>query len=178
MENSSGQLWFCLRSKPKHEHIAAKVLRMEYGVEVYCPQIRYQAASRRGAVWKTEPLFPCYLFARYEQSEMQVKVRYALGVSTIVRVGEKSAIVGDEVIELLKAGMGNEELKIMPPKFVEGDEVWVAEGPMKGLMVVVTQVMPAKDRVRVLLEFLGGKTTAEMSSSALIKKTMHPMAVR
>jgi len=57
--------WFCVRSQPKHEHIAAARLR-ESGLEVFLPRIRFKKHSVRGPVWVTEALFPNYLFARFD----------------------------------------------------------------------------------------------------------------
>ena len=36
--------WFCLRTQPKREHIAAACLRQIPEVEVFCPRVRF--ASR------------------------------------------------------------------------------------------------------------------------------------
>ena len=38
--------WYCLRTKPKHEHIAAAHVRLCEGVEVYCPRVRIQRHKR------------------------------------------------------------------------------------------------------------------------------------
>src|SRR5262245_34061166 len=56
--------WFCLRSQPKHEHIAARHLE-RMGVEVLNPRIRFQRVTRHGPVQVTEAMFPNYLFARF-----------------------------------------------------------------------------------------------------------------
>src|ERR1039458_7771599 len=58
--------WFCIRSQPKHEHIAAAHLKREPGIEVYLPRVRFKRATRRGPVWFTEAFFPNYLFARFD----------------------------------------------------------------------------------------------------------------
>ncbi len=61
---SAERAWYCLRSQPKHEHIAAAHLRLLEGVTVFCPRIRFKRATRQGLVWVTEAMFPGYLFAR------------------------------------------------------------------------------------------------------------------
>ena len=58
--------WFCLRSQHRHEHIAANCLRLMENVEVFCPRLRFVQPRRYGKVWITEPLFPGYLFARFD----------------------------------------------------------------------------------------------------------------
>ena len=57
---SSNDAWFCVRTHPKHEHIAAAQLRKESGVEVFLPRVRYQRTTRFGAAWTTEAMFRDY----------------------------------------------------------------------------------------------------------------------
>jgi transcription antitermination factor NusG len=42
---------------------------------------------------------------------------------------------------------------------------------MHGLNAVITHVMPAKQRVKVLLNFLGRQVTVEVGKAAVIKGT-------
>ena len=56
--------WYCARTKPKHEHIAAANLRKNLNLEVFHPRLRIERATRRGVVRVNEPLFPCYIFIR------------------------------------------------------------------------------------------------------------------
>src|SRR5712671_2857742 len=79
--------WYCLRSQPKHEHIAAAHLRQFEGIEVFCPRVRIQRSTRRGLVWFTEALFPNYLFARFEMPAWCARVRSCPGVSGLVHFG-------------------------------------------------------------------------------------------
>jgi transcriptional antiterminator RfaH len=162
------QAWFCVRSQPKHEHIAAARLRTE-GIEVYLPRIRFKKASVRGPVWVTEALFPNYLFARFVWRESIRLVRHAAGVSTVVCFGANVPTVPDEVIAELRQRMGEKELHVLPDKFAAGDMVQLTSGPLHGLAAVVTQVMPAKERVKVLLNFLGRQTTVDVEQAALVK---------
>jgi hypothetical protein len=39
--------WFCVRSQPKHEHIAAAHLKQEPGIEVYLPRIQAEVLALR-----------------------------------------------------------------------------------------------------------------------------------
>src|ERR1700736_2594285 len=88
--------WYCLRSQPKHEHIAACHLRLLEGVTVFCPRIRFRKATRQGVVWVTEAMFPGYLFARFELTEMHRHVCYAHGVSGIVRFADRYPTIDDD----------------------------------------------------------------------------------
>ena len=48
---SSMPAWFCVRSQPKREHIAAAHLRNLVEVEVFCPRLRIRKATRRGGCY-------------------------------------------------------------------------------------------------------------------------------
>ena len=167
--HSSAPAWFCVRSQPKHEHIAAARLR-ESGLEVFLPRIRFKKNSVRGPVWVTEALFPNYLFARFDFATSFRLVRAAAGVSNIVHFGDQVPAVPDETIDELRARIGTEEVHLIPEDFAPDDRVQISGGAMHGLCAVVTQVMPAKERVKVLLNFLGRQTSVEVSASALVRE--------
>ncbi len=159
--------WFCVRAQPKHEHIAAAHLRNEPEVEVYLPRIRFRRSTRRGPVWFTEALFPGYLFARFDLAGGLRRFHYAPGVRGIVHFGEKWPTIPDATIEELRATAGDEEVRVVVEQFRPGETVLIAEGAFRGLSAVVNRVMPAKDRVAVLLEFLGRQTMVELAASVL-----------
>ena len=49
--------WYCVRTQPKHEHIAAASLGRNLGLEVFHPRLRLERATRRGQMRVIEPLF-------------------------------------------------------------------------------------------------------------------------
>ena len=102
MNTETSQKWFCLRAKPKCEHLAAAGLRRLDGVEVFCPRIRFRRATTRGRVWFNEALFPGYLFARFDQGLLLRAVRYAHGVSGLVQFGARYAEVPSETLDALR----------------------------------------------------------------------------
>lgn len=162
--------WYCLRAKPKHEHIAAAHLRLCDGVEVYCPRVRIQRSTRRGLVWFTEALFPNYLFARFEMAQWQAHVRYAQGVSGIVRFGMDYPTVPERALAELRSFMDDAELKTVSYVLNEGDPVEIVEGPLRGQTAVVKQLLPARERVKVLLEVLGGTNEVELHLTSVFKE--------
>ncbi|MCI0539108.1 MAG: hypothetical protein L0Z50_28200 [Verrucomicrobiales bacterium] len=156
--------WFCVRSQPKHEQIAAARLRQVVNVEVFNPRLRLRRRTRRGPVWMIEPLFPCYLFARFELARQLDAVRFASGVREVVAFGQRVPAVPDDVIEALRAEMGGELLERSLVDLAPGEEVTVASGPLRGLVGTVRQVLTPAQRVRVLLEMLGRETCVELNA--------------
>jgi transcriptional antiterminator RfaH len=152
--------WFCVRTQTKREHIAANHLRELEGVEVFCPRLRYRKATRRGKIWWVEPLFPGYLLAKFNLSEMERAVTFCQGVRGLVRFGSEIPPVPESFVEILRKEIrnrpeGEEELLSVAPVIQIGDEVEVAHGPLQGMRGTIVSVAPAHERVKILLDFLG-----------------------
>ena len=154
--------WFCVRSRTREEHIATASLRRVEGMEVVNPRIRFRRPTARGPVWVTESMFPGYVFARFNLRQSLDVVRYSFGVAGVVHFGIFWPVVPDEVVEGIRAVVGEEEVRLVEPALKVGDEVEVAAGTFAGFRGIVTRVMPARDRVAILLEFLGRQTTVEV----------------
>ena len=58
----------------------------------------------------------------------------------------------------------------------EGEEVKVVEGPFLGVRALVTRVLPARERVAILLSMLGQEREIEVPASALLPDVRHPLA--
>ncbi len=166
--------WFCLKSQPKHEHIAGEQLRRWGEVEVFCPRIRFRRKTRAGGVWVTEALFPGYLFARFEPEALLTRVRSARGVSGIVRFGQKYPLVPDATIQELRAKMDAAELVTVEPGLEPGAAATIAGGAFSGLQCVVHHHLPAHQRVSVLLEVLGRITLVELAERDVVAQAAHP----
>ncbi len=168
IRDSSGPLWYCLRTKPKHERLAVAGLRQIDGIACFSPRIRFRRATRRGAVWFVEALFPGYLFARFDYVAHHRQVQHSHGILTILRFGPGVAAIDESTMTQLQMASGSEELIVFDPQLKVGDEVHITEGALGGLQAVVTRLLPAKERVKVLLEFLGRSIEAELPVPTLI----------
>ncbi len=172
----TGEHWYCVRSKPKKERIASGSLGLLHGLEVFCPQIRFQRKTVRGPVWFQEAMFPGYLFARFDLFEMKRAVSYAPGVLNIPMFDGCIVPVPDSVIESLQKDLDAESVVEAVAPLEVGEETTILEGSMRGLKVKVIKLMPAQERVGVLMEMLGTLVEAEFPSGALEHRMKHPMA--
>ncbi len=161
--------WFCLRSQVKHEHIAAEHLRRMGDVEVFNPRMRFTRQTRFGPVEVTESMFPNYLFARFDWQLALARVNYAPGVSGVVHFGSKWPTVPDRAIEEVRAELGGDGVRAVSMQLAPGDAVDVVEGAFHGLQAVVSQVMPGKQRVLVLMDFLGRQMMVETGLNSVIR---------
>ena len=160
--------WYCARSKPKHEHIAAATLRKNLGLETFLPRLRIERATRRGAVRAIEPLFPGYVFVHCVIEEMLNEIKHTNGVSSLVQFGGKISIVEDAVIEELQDCFEADEPMTVEQRLIPGSEVSVAGGAFDGMRAHVLRNMPAKRRVQILLDILGQPTPVEVDRYAVV----------
>lgn len=160
--------WFCLRAEPKREHLAATALRRRFGIECVSPRLRFRKLTRRGPVWFVEAMFPGYVFAKFACSSLCRAVESSHGVRGIVRFGNRLATVPENTVRALQATGGAEEIVTVDLSFKIGQPVQLTEGPFQGLEVVITHLLPARERIRVLLEFLGRSMEMEVPAGKLL----------
>jgi transcriptional antiterminator RfaH len=164
--------WFCVRSKPKSEHIAARNLQQFANLdEVFCPRIRFEKATMRGRVWYIEALFPGYFFARFDLVTDLRAVNAAPGVSGVLHFADFYPQISDTYIRELKEEFPEESnaIRVIEQALAPGDEITITEGAMKGLKTIVTRLLGGGERVAVLLDWLGQEREAEVSMKAVMR---------
>lgn len=160
--------WFCLKTQPKHEHIGAATLRRQLEIPCFSPRLRFRKATRRGAVWFVEPMFPGYIFAQFAYLLLHRRVEHSSGIHGIVHFGDYLATLDANTVVALQQKAGDEEIVTIDPEIKVGQPVRIAEGPFQGLEALVTRLLPARERVKVLLEFLGRSVETEISTPKIL----------
>lgn len=145
--------WYLIYTNPKQEDRASQNL-LAGGIETLAPLMK----ARRHKPFTGEPfavvkpLFPRYIFARFDLNSAYHKVRFTRGVHSLVVFGGGPAIVDDEIIDFIKSRVGSDGLVRINDGLKSGDPVVVREGPFKGVTGVFEREMQDPERVRVLLE--------------------------
>ena len=152
--------WYVIRTKPQCEGLAAASLDRE-GLELFFPRV--QARSPRATRTRI-PLFPGYLFVRYDmESEAAPSVRRLPGILEWVRFdGVAPAVPDDLVAELVRRVDAINGEGGLWTRFRPGDCVRVVTGKLESLAEVVEEAKSPESRVRVLLEFMGRRVPAEI----------------
>lgn len=167
--------WYCVRSQPRRQNVAAAHLR-NFGVEVFNPHLRLRKATRNGVNWCAEPLFLNYLFARFDFASLHRRVRYAFGVSNLVHFGGRYAELTDTELAPLRSEWGPAETRPVDPELRPGDRVRLSGALFCGMEAEVLCLLPARQRVKVLLDLLGGPAPAEVAASEIAPVLTHPLA--
>jgi transcriptional antiterminator RfaH len=159
--------WYCARTKPKHEAIAAANLRKQLNLEVFHPRLKVERTTRRGVVRVVEPLFHGYLFVHCVIEKCLNDIRHTNGISSLVRFGGRIPTVSEAIIGELQECFAEEPM-FVEDRLLPGDEVTVGDGAFRGMKAFVLRVLPARQRVQILLEVLGGPTPVEVDRSSVV----------
>lgn len=167
----SSDWWFCLRAQPKREQIAAVCLRQTSEVEVFNPRLRFRKQTNRGPVWFVESMFPGYLFARFDYATFHRRVRQAPGVSSFLEFGDRLGLLPDELVGEMKGRLDKDELLVTNQGLKPGQNVQITRGPLQGMEALVTRLITARNRVEILIEWMGRSLQAESNVADLTSLT-------
>lgn len=160
--------WYVAKSKPQKEAWLTASLN-SLGVEVFFPRI----TTRRQRNRTLEPLFPTYLFCRFDPTDGDwPSIRWAPGLNYFLGVDGQPTRVPDSLVEYIKDRVeqwnnnGHRDWRLNP-----GDSVRIAQGSFAGLEGIFQQYLPSKQRCRILLQIVGRLATVELAESDLAAPT-------
>lgn len=147
---STGPLnaWYALHTKPRQEKRAHMNLEA-WGVESFVPWLHARARSASPA-----PMFPGYIFARFDIGRLLHHVLFTRGVSHVVSFGGIPAIVEDEVISTLRSRTDPFGFATNLPVLKPGDSVMVQAGPLRNLVGIFQKELPDSERIEILMATL------------------------
>lgn len=154
--------WFCIKSKPRQEGVAVRNLRALGGVEVVFPRLRRTRRGHEKSKVVVEPLFPGYLFLRFDPEELHGSVRSTRGVLHLVSRDDRPVEVDESVIEELRALGPDATLSMLDEELKVGAKVRVIRGIFSGSEGSVVRLHGPQQRIAVLLSLLGSEQPVEM----------------
>tara|TARA_B100000886_G_scaffold332299_1_gene284852 strand:+ start:523 stop:999 length:477 start_codon:yes stop_codon:yes gene_type:complete len=116
----------------------------------YIPKINVKKLSSN---FGEEVLFPGYVFINTKLEDYSL-IKYTKGIKKVVKFGKSIPCLTDYEINSIKSIEKLSKRKPIIQKINIGQEVVVAGGPFKGTLVKICS-LPSKDRIEVLLTFLG-----------------------
>jgi transcription antitermination factor NusG len=129
--------WYGIRTRSNSEKIAATVLN-DRGYEPFLPVYRTRRRWSDRTVTAEVPLFPGYLFCRFDHRK-RLPIITTPGVVSILGFGDHPAAVQDGEIDAIRAivdsGVGAEPV----PFLREGQRIRVTHGPLKSLEGTLVQ---------------------------------------
>ncbi|MGD1070157.1 MAG: UpxY family transcription antiterminator [Bryobacteraceae bacterium] len=123
--------WYGIRTRSNRERIAATVLK-DRGFEPFLPVYRVRRRWSDRVVTTELPLFPGYVFCRFDH-QLRLPVISAPGVVSIVAFGDRPAVLPDEEIEAVRAIVDSGAAAEPAPFLREGQRIRIVHGPLKSL---------------------------------------------
>ena len=161
----SGLHWYVVRTKPRNEELAQFYLS-SHGLTTFLPLM--QACKGRSGSEIT-PLFPGYLFARFDVQENYPLVKWGKGVNTILGYGKYPTPLADEVISIIKSRTNEDNVVKIAYQLNKNDCVRIRSGPLKDLLGIFDRWVSDSGRVKVLLTLIGYQPTVELHYSQVEK---------
>ena len=144
--------WYVVHSKPRAEKLAGVHLN-KLGIETLCPYMLQKKVIRRKQVVQGVPLFPGYLFAKFDPNNEFRAVQYATGVRCVVSFGEALARVDGSLIDAMRDRLNQGYVIVTKSSaFQPGQKVRIHEGPLQGFEAVFECEMSDHQRVALLLK--------------------------
>jgi len=144
--------WYAVRTHPWQEDRAEFNLR-SWQVETFNPRMREQRYNEFSGkpINLNRPLFPRYIFARFEIDRLLHKIWYARGVQSVLGFGAGPVPIADDLIDLIKSKVGGDGFVRTREELKPGDEVIIRQGPLKTFMGIFEREVKSTDRVILLL---------------------------
>lgn len=156
--------WFALYTCANQERRVAAQLEAR-GVEHFLPLYRSRRNWKDRRVFLDLPLFPGYVFARFEWPE-RVRVLQARGVVRLVASNGRPCPLAQREIEALRAGI-SDALRLEPhPYLTAGKRVRILHGPLAGITGILVR---RKNSCRVVLsvDLIARSVSLEVDTSDL-----------
>jgi transcriptional antiterminator RfaH len=127
-------------------------------------------ALRNGRMNKElKPLFPGYIFGKFDLEQNYPLVRWGRGVKKVLGFGGYPTSISEEVVEIIKERTDTEGVVRVKQNFKANDVVRIKTGSLKDLLGIFERWVSDSERVRILLNLIGYQPAVEMHYSMIEK---------
>jgi len=160
----SSTRWLAYYTAPRHEKAVAKHFECR-SLDCFLPLVRTPRHWKNGVRAQVDqPLFPGYVFARVEP-KLYYKVLNVPGVLSVVGPNHNPALLEDEEIESLRAGLA--ERNSRPHPFLEvGQQARIVTGAFAGKTGILVREL-SNMRVVLTLEAIMKSFSVEVDAGEL-----------
>jgi transcriptional antiterminator RfaH len=152
VENDFPQ-WYVIHTHLKQEERADSNLR-QWGIETLYPKIKSRRVNEfTGApTYITKPLFPRYIFAKFNASKILSKISFTRGVYHVVSFGGQPTPINEDIIQIIKDRIDQDGLVRIGEELNEGDKVVIKAGPLRDFEGMFERELKDQERISILLD--------------------------
>ncbi len=158
--------WYVIQTKVNQESTVAARLGL-LGIETFVPLMESQVLYFGRLTMRVQPLFPRYIFAKFDYPQHVDRVSRTVGIKGIICFDQRPAAISEEVIHFLKSRMNSKGIFSVRKKFQKNQTVRIKNGPFKDLTGVFIKELSGSDRVLILLKAIGFQSKVELHSALL-----------
>lgn len=149
---TNGARWYVIYSKTNEEDRVNRNL-MAWGLETFYPRVKKTQLNEftGKATYFSRPLFPRYIFARFDAETSLHKVSNSRGVQRVLNINYVPVPVDDEIVALIQSRVTEDGFVSLDEPFRRGDEVRIKDGSLKGMNGIFDRTMKDKSRIMILL---------------------------
>jgi len=162
--------WYVVQTKPKKEKSTISYLSLN-GIEVFNPLIEAFTSRNGRSSKELKPLFPGYIFGKFDVEQNYRLVRWARGVKKILGFEGYPTPISDEVVRVIKERTDPLGIFRVKHHFESNDVVRIKTGPMKDLLGIFDRWLSDRERVWILLRLIGYQPAVEIHCSMIEKVT-------
>jgi transcriptional antiterminator RfaH len=160
--------WYVIQTKPKKEEEAESYLSTK-GLEIFSPLIETFTLKNGKMSKELKPLFPGYMFGKFDLDQHYPLVRWARGVKKILGFGEYPTPITEEVLKIIKERADVQGIVRIRHHFKANDVIRIKAGPLKDLLGIFERWVSDSDRARILLNLIGYQPAVEIHYSMIEK---------
>jgi transcriptional antiterminator RfaH len=169
MDDNSQTHWYLVRTKTGKERWVRDQLA-NVVPEVFLPMLKAKAPRWGRMAVSIAPLFPCYVFARFDLQSQYFDVKYMAGVRAIVSAGNDPLAVPAQIVTEIRRRGVDDVIEIPDKPIGIGERVVVVDGPFRGFEAIFQRYLAGAERVAILLSAVeSGGLRVVLSASAVVK---------
>lgn len=144
--------WYVIYTKANEEDRAERNLA-SWGLKTFYPRVKKKQLNEFSgkSIYFPRPLFPRYIFARFDAEALLHKVSNTRGVHKVLNIDYAPVPVDDEIIALIQSKVADDGFIRLDETFARGDEVQIKDGSLRGINGVFDRALKDKNRVMILL---------------------------
>lgn len=165
--------WYVIYTKTNEEDRVDRNL-MAWGLETFYPRIKKKQLNEftGKATYFSRPLFPRYIFARFDAEKLLHKISNSRGVQGILNIDHVPVPVDDEIVALIQSRVAEDGFVSLDEPFSHGDEVRIKNGSWPDINGIFDRTMKDKSRVMILL------TAINYQASLVVERDLVQLAAR
>jgi transcriptional antiterminator RfaH len=171
MTGARAPQWYLVHTKPQKERWVADQLSPILD-DVFLPLLKGRAPRWGRMAESIGPLFPSYLFARFDLQARYFDIKYLQGVKGLVSAGNEALVVPPAIVDEIRNRMVGGVVEIVPAPLAPGERVTVVEGPFRGLEAIFERYLSGAERVAILLSTIDASGVRMVLPAGSVSKSL------